>query len=188
MELEVTHTEPGMRGDTASGGGTKPANYPTADGPHPGQKLPDEQRAAAGPGQLLLQGRPRESDLAARQLKDVLGAERPQIDHQRRRRLGEGREQGVHLRTSRCRPDGRQQPDRELSVLTDQAYQHGERAAVSPVQVLEHEQRRSCTRQRVEQGQPRLDARVLAVRGKLDESVQGLEKDRERLVDLQLAR
>jgi elongation factor P len=25
VELEVTHTEPGMRGDTASGGGTKPA-------------------------------------------------------------------------------------------------------------------------------------------------------------------
>jgi len=28
-ELEVTHTEPGMRGDTASGGGTKPATLET---------------------------------------------------------------------------------------------------------------------------------------------------------------
>jgi elongation factor P len=29
VELEVTHTEPGMRGDTASGGGTKPATLET---------------------------------------------------------------------------------------------------------------------------------------------------------------
>ncbi len=29
VELEVSHTEPGMRGDTASGGGTKPATLET---------------------------------------------------------------------------------------------------------------------------------------------------------------
>jgi elongation factor P len=29
VELEVTHTEPGVRGDTASGGGTKPATLET---------------------------------------------------------------------------------------------------------------------------------------------------------------
>ena len=29
VELEVAHTEPGMRGDTASGGGTKPATLET---------------------------------------------------------------------------------------------------------------------------------------------------------------
>ena len=29
VELEVTHTEPGMRGDTASGGGSKPATLET---------------------------------------------------------------------------------------------------------------------------------------------------------------
>jgi elongation factor P len=29
VELEVTHTEPGMKGDTASGGGTKPATLET---------------------------------------------------------------------------------------------------------------------------------------------------------------
>lgn len=29
VELEVTHTEPGLRGDTASGGGTKPATLET---------------------------------------------------------------------------------------------------------------------------------------------------------------
>ena len=29
VELEVTHTEPGMRGDTASGGGNKPATLET---------------------------------------------------------------------------------------------------------------------------------------------------------------
>ena len=29
VELEITHTEPGMRGDTASGGGTKPATVET---------------------------------------------------------------------------------------------------------------------------------------------------------------
>jgi elongation factor P len=29
VELEVTHTEPGLRGDTASGGGTKPATVST---------------------------------------------------------------------------------------------------------------------------------------------------------------
>ena len=29
MELEVTHTEPGMKGDTASGGGNKPATLET---------------------------------------------------------------------------------------------------------------------------------------------------------------
>ena len=29
VELEVTHTEPGMRGDTASGGGNKPATLAT---------------------------------------------------------------------------------------------------------------------------------------------------------------
>jgi len=28
-ELEVTHTEPGVRGDTASGGGNKPATLET---------------------------------------------------------------------------------------------------------------------------------------------------------------
>jgi elongation factor P len=29
VELEVTHTEPGVRGDTASGGGNKPATLET---------------------------------------------------------------------------------------------------------------------------------------------------------------
>jgi elongation factor P len=29
VELEVTHTEPGVRGDTASGGGSKPATLET---------------------------------------------------------------------------------------------------------------------------------------------------------------
>jgi elongation factor P len=29
VELEVTQTEPGLRGDTASGGGTKPATLET---------------------------------------------------------------------------------------------------------------------------------------------------------------
>jgi elongation factor P len=29
MDLEVTETEPGLRGDTASGGGTKPATLQT---------------------------------------------------------------------------------------------------------------------------------------------------------------
>ena len=29
VELEVTHTEPGVRGDTASGGGDKPATLET---------------------------------------------------------------------------------------------------------------------------------------------------------------
>jgi elongation factor P len=29
VELEVTHTEPGLRGDTASGGGNKPATLET---------------------------------------------------------------------------------------------------------------------------------------------------------------
>ncbi len=29
VELEVTHTEPGMKGDTASGGGNKPATLET---------------------------------------------------------------------------------------------------------------------------------------------------------------
>ena len=29
VELQVTHTEPGMRGDTASGGGNKPATLET---------------------------------------------------------------------------------------------------------------------------------------------------------------
>jgi elongation factor P len=29
VELEVSHTEPGLRGDTASGGGSKPATLET---------------------------------------------------------------------------------------------------------------------------------------------------------------
>ena len=42
VDLEVTETEPGLRGDTASGGGTKPATLETG---------------AAGPGAAVRQRR-----------------------------------------------------------------------------------------------------------------------------------
>ena len=48
VELEVTETEPGLRGDTASGGGNKPATLET--GAHdPGPAVRQHRRPRQGP-------------------------------------------------------------------------------------------------------------------------------------------
>ena len=51
VDLEVTQTDPGLRGDTASGGGTKPATLETGAG-HPGAAV--RQRGGAGAGRYAV--------------------------------------------------------------------------------------------------------------------------------------